>query len=88
MNQGFGWNANSAGDNVLGYKIYEGTASGVYSQVTDVGNVTSATIPVTVNGARFFALTAYNAVGESFFSPELSRTYLFSTPPARMVVSA
>lgn len=78
----FSWNANTEPD-LAGYKIYAGTASGVYDDANsprDVGNVTSGANAYfdvqNFNQAMFFALTAYNAGAlESGFSTELSQTF-------------
>jgi len=62
--------------NVVGYKIYYGTASHTYNQVMVVGNVTSATIAgLTDNTTYYFAATAFDALGnESDFSNETAVT--------------
>lgn len=67
------WNANPQQDQVAGYKIYIGTASGNYNvRTNDVGNVTQYTITNLTSGqSYFFAVTAYNGAGlESNFSVE------------------
>ena len=58
--------------NVIGYKIYYGTASQVYTTNLVVGNVTNTTINGLAAGANFyFAATGYDAAGdESAFSNE------------------
>ena len=53
--------------------IHYGTASGVYSQVIDVGNTTSYTLS-NLNGGQtyYFTTTAYNHAGmQSTYSNEL-----------------
>jgi hypothetical protein len=69
------WDANSEPD-VVGYKLYYGTASGNYSQSIDAGNTTQITITGIQAGVTYyFAATAYNAqAGESGFSKEVSYT--------------
>lgn len=59
---------------VTGYNIYYGTASGTYTNMTNVGNVTNATISGLVIGATYyFAATSYYADGsQSGFSTESS----------------
>ena len=65
------WNANSE-TNIGGYKLYYGTATRAYTNVVNVGNVTTFSIPDLVEGVTyFFAVTAYNTLGaESDFSTE------------------
>ncbi|MDW8308642.1 MAG: fibronectin type III domain-containing protein, partial [Verrucomicrobiales bacterium] len=69
------WNP-SPDPNVIGYRIYYGVASRVYTNVVDVGNVTTATISNLVEGVTYyFAATAYNILGmESDFSEEVAFT--------------
>jgi fibronectin type III domain protein len=58
---------------VLGYKAYWGTSSHHYESNTDVGANTSYTISGLQHGSRyFFAVSAYNADGESGLSAEVS----------------
>ncbi len=66
----------SAGPDVTGYRLYQGSASGTYTNVVDVGNATNAMVPNLVGGATyFFAVTAYDSLGlESIFSNEVSYT--------------
>lgn len=54
-----------------GYKVYAGHESRVYTQVADVGNLQQATIQLP-DGCEpwLIAVTAYNAAGESGYSPE------------------
>lgn len=63
-----------------GYKIYEGTASGNYTQVFDVGNVTSYTLSG-LNDATtyYYAISAYDATGTT---SDLSNELSFTTPAA------
>ena len=63
---------------VVGYKIYIGTASGVYTQSVDVGNVTTYSVGGLTSGVvYYFAVTAYGANGnESAYSNEVTRTAL------------
>lgn len=67
---------------VAGYNIYYGISSGVYDNIFNVGNVTSATISSLVAGVTYyFAATAYYADGtESAFSNEISRTMPAAIP--------
>ena len=67
------WTA-SPSPNVVGYNVYEGTASEVYTNEIFLGNVTNATVSNLVHGVRyFFAVASMNASGEqSTLSQELS----------------
>jgi len=69
---------------LAGYRVYYGSASGVYEQTKDVGNVT--TFPVTgLMSATlyFFVATAYDTSNnESAFSNEVSITTPPSQPPS------
>jgi fibronectin type 3 domain-containing protein len=62
--------------NLAGYKVYQGTASGVYSSPLTVGNVTSYTISnLGVGSTYYFAVTDYTTSGiESGFSNEVSKS--------------
>jgi PKD repeat protein len=66
------WNA-SASTGVTGYKVYYGTASRSYSTHVDVQGALSTTVPNLAAGTTYyFAVTAYNAAGESGYSNEAS----------------
>lgn len=66
------WNA-SASSNVTGYKVHYGTASRSYSTHVDVQGALSTTVPnLTAGTTYYFAVTAYNAAGESGYSNEAS----------------
>jgi hypothetical protein len=66
----------SADSTVVGYRLYHGTQSAVYTNMTDIRNITSTTISNLVQGGTYyFAVTAYDAAGlESAFSGEISYT--------------
>ena len=68
----FAWDANPGGDSVTNYRIYYGSASGIYVNWVDVGNVTSYSM-ANPGGTNYYAITAQNANGESAFSNELFR---------------
>ncbi|WP_168121802.1 fibronectin type III domain-containing protein [Paenibacillus sp. HB172176] len=69
--------------NATGYKVKYGTSSGSYSTTIDAGNTLSRTLTGLVNGGTYyFAVTAYNATGESGLSGETSAT--LSPPSAPM----
>ena len=62
---------------LAGFKVYYGTASGNYTHVIVVQNVTNCTIYPLAQGTYYFAVTSYDASGsESDFSAELSKTIL------------
>ena len=67
------WDPNLA-PGIVGYRLYSGTSSGVYTQSIEVGNVSSAALSaLQVGRSYFFAVTDYNSVGqESAFSNEVS----------------
>jgi len=58
---------------VLGYNVYYGTASHTYGEPVNVGNHTTHTVRGLAPGTYYFAVTAYNSVGESGFSNEASK---------------
>ena len=68
------WNPNTEED-LAGYRLYVGEASGQYGEPVDVGNVTGHVMEITPqHGATYyFALTAYDTSGnESGYSDEAS----------------
>ena len=67
------WSPNHESD-LAGYKVYYGTASRSYSQITPVGLNTTCQISDLESGNEyFFAVTAYDSAGnESQFSNEVS----------------
>jgi hypothetical protein len=69
------WDPNTETD-LAGYRVYYGPVSRSYTNVLEVGNVTSNTLSGLVSGAQyFFAVTAYNIYGdESDFSNEVAFT--------------
>jgi hypothetical protein len=80
----------SSSPNIAGYRLHSGTTSGVYSQTTEVGNVTSTLVSNLVTGKTyFFVVTAYNTMGvESAPSKEVSYLAPPTTGPAQMVSPA
>ena len=68
------WAANSESD-LAGYRVYQGTTAGVYSQSIEVGNVTTYTIAnLQTSLTHYFAITAYDLSGnESYPSEEVSQ---------------
>jgi hypothetical protein len=72
-NVGLAWTP-SISTNVAGYKIYYGTASGVYSNTISLGNVTSCIVSNQAWGVMYYyAATAVDVMGvESQFSNETS----------------
>jgi hypothetical protein len=66
-----GWNKNPEPENVTGYRMHYGITSGYYDHSVDVGNQTSCIISgIEKDRDYFYAVTAYNEVGESDFSNE------------------
>ena len=56
-----------------GYRVFHGTATGVYgSPPIDVGMVQEHTLVLPDDQASFVAVKAYNAAGESGFTPEIT----------------
>jgi hypothetical protein len=71
------WNPSAGAD---GYKLYRGLTTGGYSDPTDVGNVTSTLVgDLSDCTTHYFAVTAYNAAGDSTYSNEI-----FSFPDPRV----
>ena len=69
----FAWSASSSSE-VVGYNLYYGTISGIYTNKIPVGNLTTTTISGLSGGVSYyFATTAFSADGqESDFSNEVS----------------
>lgn len=57
---------------VKGYKVHFGTSSRQYDTHQDVGNVTSFVSYVSGGYTWYFAVSAYNAAGDSPLSQELA----------------
>jgi hypothetical protein len=78
-----------AGTNIAGYKIYYGVACRTYTNTTNVGNVTNATIPGLTNGCTYYiAATAYDTSGvESDYSTEVVFTNQAATLPTIVLTS-
>ncbi len=73
------WDANTEAD-LAGYKIYYGTAPGVYGTPVTTGLQTTFTLTDLTPGTYYFAVTAYNSAGlESGFSNEVF-TIVSATP--------
>jgi hypothetical protein len=68
--------------NVVGYRLYQGIASQVYTQVVDLGNTTTTVISNLIAGVTYyFAVTAYDSTGlESQYSGEISYTVPTGAP--------
>jgi hypothetical protein len=59
---------------VSGYRIYSGTASGVYGTPLDVGKTTSHVFTSLSSGTHYFTVTVYDSSGsESIFSNEVNK---------------
>src|SRR5688572_1051403 len=67
------WDANSE-TNLVGYKLYFGTSSRQYTNVSNLGNVLSTSVTLLEGSTYYFAVTAVNALGiESDYSAEVSQ---------------
>ncbi len=74
------WYASTESD-LAGYRIYFGSASGVYGAPIDVGNVTIHKLSGLTTGTWYFAITAYNSSGlESGYSNEVIATVTDAGP--------
>ena len=83
----FQWSPNPPEEDVLGYKLYYGATSRndagfiQYDYVIDVGNVSSYVISALEPGTMYyFAITAFNAVGEGEWCDEVSYYTADTTP--------
>ena len=85
----------SASSGIAGYRLYYGTSSGNYSQISNVGNTTIATVSNLSDGLTYyFVVTDYNIVGlESAPSNQVAFTTapnplsVDSAPPGPTVVT-
>ena len=76
------WDPPAIATDVVGYKVYRGTASGTYPQSFDAGPALTYTLSGLADGTYYFVVTAYNAARyESEYSNEVSVS-LYSQPPA------
>lgn len=68
------WSANPSQDEVAGYRVYYGTASGRYIHIEIAGQSTQSEISGLQEGVTYyFAVTAYDAsLNESAYSDEIS----------------
>jgi len=75
------WNP-STSTVVAGYRLYSGTASHNYTNMTELGEATRVTVSNLTQGVTYyFAVTAYDPIGlESTFSGEISYTVPALTP--------
>ena len=62
------WDANTELD-IAGYEVSYGTQPGVYSTVSDVGNVASTPITLTLDSVYYFVVKAYNSSSPPQYSP-------------------
>ncbi len=83
------WDPDS-GSNIAGYVVYVGTAPGIYSGSTGVGNVTTWTVGgLTAGQTYYFAVKAIDTSGlQSAYSNEVSSTVASSTAPADLTTPA
>ncbi|MGZ6449414.1 MAG: DUF4082 domain-containing protein, partial [Pseudobdellovibrionaceae bacterium] len=76
------WDANTQTE-VVGYKVYYGTASGQYTQSLDVGNATTASVTgLTAGATYYFVVRDYSAgyASESPSSNEVMGTVAATSP--------
>ncbi len=67
------WDASSS-SGITGYKVYYGNSSHTYGAPITIGNQTNYTVSGLPNGTYYFAVTAFDAIGnESDFSNEISQ---------------
>jgi len=79
------WNPNTEED-LAGYRLYYGAASGQYGEPVDVANVTEHLVEITpqYGATYYFALTAYDTSGnESEFSNEATCFVPDGSAPAK-----
>jgi len=74
------WDANTETD-LAGYQVSYGTASGVYTSVVDVGNVTQVSFTLPSGVDYYFVVKAYNAQ-YSPYSVEVTTAILPNAPRA------
>jgi hypothetical protein len=81
------WNPNGESD-LAGYKVHMGTAAGSYDTVTDVGNLTTYSVPGLSTGTTYhFAVSAYDTSGnDSALSADVPVT-IASTNQAPVVTA-
>lgn len=72
----------SSDPTVVGYRLYQGTASQQYNTMADLGsNLTAVVFNLVAGTTYYFAVTAYDSAGlESAFSGEISYTMPTSAP--------
>ena len=76
----FNWDA-CIEDDIAGYRIYGGSATGAYTEIKDAGNAVTYTWLDVPDGEWFFAATCYDTAGnESTYSNEVS-VVIDSLPP-------
>jgi hypothetical protein len=69
---GLKWDPPDITTDVVGYQVHWGTASRVYTQSVDVGNVLTYSVKALPDGIYYFAVTAYNAAKyQSVYSNEI-----------------
>ena len=82
---GLAWNPSSG---AAGYRVHWGSTPGSYTTSRDVGNTTATVLTGVANcDDSFFAVTAYNAAGESGYSNEVNtwpRAEVTSLTPTRV----
>jgi len=65
------WDRNDPSEQVAGYRVYWGTATGTHNNKVEVGDASTAVIALPSRADYYFVATAYNDKGESLPSDEL-----------------
>jgi hypothetical protein len=84
------WYPLTPSNNVSGYKVHYGSTSRAYTTVSDVGNVTTASVTgLNLSQTYYFAITAYSNGEESAYSDEMvwDKTPPFFSGPTGLVVT-
>lgn len=81
------WDANPE-PGVVGYVVYVGTASGVYTSTYDVGNRTSFTYAAPLQGRRYYFSVAAYAVGKAIGHRSAEISEAAGSPPAASFAAA
>ena len=81
------WDPPAAGPVPAGYKVYYGTASGVYGSPIDAGNVTQYTVSNLSAGTYYFVVSAYLPGQESGYSNEVNKGIIGNPGNLRIIAT-